>query len=95
MSASGDFPVSIVNESLVIGAAEFLGLEGEGGLDLVSIDVITNLGPGLIGVSLSVILLVDFLGEATFNVLNGGQTLLKEWADKDTFDLPNFSWGRP
>jgi len=75
LSASGDFPVSIVNESLVIGAVEFLRLEGEGGLDLVSIDVITNLGPGLIGVSLSVILLVDFLGEATFNVqifLGGG-----------------------
>lgn len=75
MSAGGDFPVSIVNESLVIGAVEFLRLEGEGGLDLVSIDVVTNLGPGLIGVSLSVVLLVDFLGEATFNVqilLGGG-----------------------
>lgn len=75
LSAGGDFPVSIVNESLVIGAVEFLRLEGEGGLDLVSIDVVTNFGPCLIGVSLSVVLLVDFLGEATFNVqilLGGG-----------------------
>ncbi len=95
MSAGGDFPVSIVNESLVIGAVEFFGLEGEGGLDLVSIDVVTNLGPGFIGVSLSVVLLVDFLGEATFNVLNGGQTRFNEWAEKDTFYLPNSSWGQP
>lgn len=64
------------------GCGEFLGFEGEAGLDLVRIDGITNLGPGLLGVGFLVVFLVDFLCEAAFNSLNGGQTCLKKWRPK-------------
>ena len=55
------------------GCCEFLGFEGKAGLDFVTVDAHANLGPGLLGVGFFVILLVDFVGEATFNSLSGGQ----------------------
>jgi hypothetical protein len=79
------------------GCGEFLGLKSKAGLDLVLIAAHANLGPGLLGVGFLVILLVDFLGEATFNSLNVSQECgnVAERKGGERYEyLPVLSWER-